>query len=97
MLKTIFSLLIVVLFSTNAFAITAMAGGAKTDEKALAKAEEAANKMHEKQYYERIGAELGFFKEARTGICFAVFPGVGYGPSITTVPCEKIPPSLLVR
>jgi uncharacterized membrane protein len=47
---------------------------------------------------EEVVSDLRYVKDERTGICFA-YTWVGNyrgGPALTAVPCEQIPPNLLV-
>lgn len=40
---------------------------------------------------------IKYFKDTRTGLCFAYYWGGGGngGPALATVPCEAVPPQLL--
>ena len=42
-------------------------------------------------------SEVNYAKDPRTGLCFACWFGNHGVPSLTTVPCEAIPPDLLTE
>ena len=51
------------------------------------------NKVLDREFVNNTVSNLEYFKDPRTGICFAYFSG----GSIATVPCENIPPNLLME
>ena len=56
----------------------------------------ACNKAEDRFSYrgQYVAANLSYFKDNRTGICFAV-TGFDRGVGIATVPCDKVPPNML--
>ncbi|PIT89279.1 MAG: hypothetical protein COU27_01185 [Candidatus Levybacteria bacterium CG10_big_fil_rev_8_21_14_0_10_36_7] len=60
---------------------------------------EESSAKHEKHLQPTANKIIGtviYIKDPRTNVCFAYREELGYKESLATVPCESIPPELLV-
>jgi type II secretory pathway pseudopilin PulG len=69
-----------------------------TDKTAIQERKDA-EKLLIKSQTDNVVSNIRYIQDPRTNICYAYYWGGGAygGPALTAVPCEKIPPELLVQ
>ncbi len=68
------------------------------DPKVVSAQEQDQERQHLQYNVNNIVGNIHYIKDPRTGLCFAYYWGgaANGGPALTTVPCEAIPPELLI-
>ncbi len=90
---------LVILLSTALLIIMASTGKLKKNEKVEIEETKKAEKLQIQSEADDIMRKIRYIQDPQTGICYAYcwHYGVDNTLTLTAVPCEKIPPELLVQ